>query len=78
MPNTPQPLIGGAFDPRAFLCRNGSGKTIEHFAKNQKVFSQGDIADAVFFIQTGRSRSLCCPSRQGGGGRDFRAGTVLR
>ena len=54
MPNTPQPLIGGAFDPRAFLCRNGSGKTIEHFAKNQKVFSQGDIADAVFFIQTGR------------------------
>ena len=54
MPNTPPALVRGAFDPRAFLCRNGAGKTIERFAKNQKVFSQGDIADAVFFIQKGK------------------------
>jgi CRP-like cAMP-binding protein len=54
MPNTQQTPIMGAFNPRGFLCRNGAGKTIEHFAKNQKVFSQGDVADAVFFIQQGR------------------------
>jgi CRP-like cAMP-binding protein len=54
MPNTPRAMIRDAFDPRAFLCRNGAGKTIERFAKNQKVFGQGDIADAVFFIQKGK------------------------
>ena len=43
-----------AFDPRAFLGRVGAGKTIERYAKNQKIFSQGDVADAVFFIQKGK------------------------
>jgi CRP/FNR family cyclic AMP-dependent transcriptional regulator len=44
----------GVFDPRAFMARIGSGKTIEHYAKGQKIFSQGDIADAVFYIQKGK------------------------
>jgi CRP-like cAMP-binding protein len=43
-----------AFDPWAFLSRPGSGKTIERCAKNQKIYSQGDIADAVFFVLKGR------------------------
>ena len=43
-----------AFDPRAFLGLVGAGKTIERYAKNQKIFSQGDIADTVFFIQKGK------------------------
>src|SRR6266403_1630874 len=41
-------------DPRAFLARAGGGKTIERFAKNQKIFSQGEVADTVFFIQEGK------------------------
>jgi len=30
------------------------GKSVDHYAKNQKIFSQGDAADAVFFIQKGK------------------------
>src|ERR1700687_4907947 len=44
----------GVFDPRAFLGRAGTGKTVERFGKNQKIFSQGDIADSLFFIQKGK------------------------
>src|ERR1700681_2461981 len=44
----------GVFDPRAFLGRAGAGKAGERFGKNQKIFSQGDIADSVFFIQKGK------------------------
>jgi CRP-like cAMP-binding protein len=44
----------GIFDPRAFLGRAGLGKTVERYAKNQKIFSQGDVADTVFFIQKGK------------------------
>jgi CRP/FNR family transcriptional regulator, cyclic AMP receptor protein len=44
----------GGFDPRAFLGRAEAGKTIEKYAKNQKIFSQGDVADTVFFIQKGK------------------------
>jgi CRP/FNR family cyclic AMP-dependent transcriptional regulator len=42
------------FDPRAFLSRPGAGITIERYPKNQKIFSQGDIADSVFFVQKGK------------------------
>src|SRR5450756_1585272 len=42
------------FDPAAFLGRVGAGKTVERFAKNQKIYGQGDVADAVFFIQKGK------------------------
>jgi len=44
----------GIFDPQAFLGRAGTGKTVERFGKNQKIFSQGDIADSLFFIQKGK------------------------
>jgi CRP/FNR family transcriptional regulator, cyclic AMP receptor protein len=55
MPNTQQSAASNAvFDARAFLGRAGLGKTVERYAKNQKIFSQGDVADTVFFIQKGR------------------------
>src|ERR1700692_907207 len=55
MPNTAVVQASkGIFDPRAFLGRAGLGKTVERYAKNQKIFSQGDIADTVFFIQHGK------------------------
>ena len=43
------------FDPKMFLARVGAGKTIFELPKNQHVFQQGDVADAVFYIQRGRS-----------------------
>src|ERR1700730_16356150 len=42
------------FDPKAFLAKVGTGKAILKFAKNRHVFEQGDVADAVFYIQKGR------------------------
>ena len=43
-----------AFDPKAFLAIVGDGKAILQFQKDQVVFSQGDAADSVFYIQEGR------------------------
>jgi CRP/FNR family cyclic AMP-dependent transcriptional regulator len=44
----------GRFDPTAFLAKVGTGKTILSYRKNQVVFRQGEIADKVFYIQSGR------------------------
>jgi CRP/FNR family cyclic AMP-dependent transcriptional regulator len=43
-----------SFDPKSFLARVGDGKTIAKYHKNQIVFSQGDVADAVFYLQEGK------------------------
>ena len=45
---------GKKFDPKVFLAKVGDGKTIAKYRKNQVVFSQGDAADAVFYIQKGK------------------------
>ena len=42
------------FRPKTFLAKVGHGKTTLHAPKNHLIFSQGDTADAVFYIQTGR------------------------
>jgi CRP/FNR family transcriptional regulator, cyclic AMP receptor protein len=52
------------FDPKIFLANVGEGKTIIKYSKDQIVFSQGDIADAVFYIQRGKVK-LTVISRQG-------------
>ena len=44
----------GGFDPKIFLARVGDGKTRAEFCKPQTVFSQGDPANAVFYIQKGK------------------------
>jgi len=46
-------LASDGFDPKAFLSKVGTGKTIVKFEKNQPIFEQGDMADAVFYIQKG-------------------------
>jgi CRP/FNR family transcriptional regulator, cyclic AMP receptor protein len=52
------------FDPKAFLVKVGAGKTILKFERSQHVFKQGDVADAVFYIQKG-SVKLSVLSEQG-------------
>jgi CRP/FNR family transcriptional regulator, cyclic AMP receptor protein len=42
------------FDCEAFLGAAEPGKTIETYEKNQKIFSQGDVSDTVFFIRQGK------------------------
>src|SRR5450631_623727 len=41
------------FDPKDFLAKVGEGKQVLEFDKNQHVFEQADVADAVFYIQKG-------------------------
>jgi CRP/FNR family cyclic AMP-dependent transcriptional regulator len=53
-PRQSQAELSSAFDPQDFLSTIGHGKTILKTRKNQTVFSQGDAADAVFYIQSGR------------------------
>src|SRR5581483_9591379 len=42
------------FDPRDFLANVGGGKTILEFGKGDVIFSQGDEANTIFYIQKGR------------------------
>lgn len=43
-----------SFDVEAFLAKVDGGKALSKYAKNTVVFSQGDPADAVFYIQKGQ------------------------
>ena len=42
------------FDPKTFLAKIGAGRKIVSVQKGGIVFSQGDLCDAVFYIQAGR------------------------
>jgi CRP/FNR family cyclic AMP-dependent transcriptional regulator len=44
------------FDPLAFLAKAGLGRKVLHLKAKAVIFSQGDPADAVFYIQSGRAR----------------------
>ena len=56
--------VKASFDPKAFLAKVGEGKTISKYRKDQIVFSQGQVADAVFYIQQGEVK-LTVVSEQG-------------
>jgi len=42
------------FDPHSFLATIGEGRKFVLFPKKHVIFSQGDTADAVFYVQTGK------------------------
>src|ERR1700731_430269 len=44
------------FDPRKFLATIGEGRRVVPFSKKQTIFTQGDAADTVFYIQEGKVR----------------------
>jgi CRP/FNR family transcriptional regulator, cyclic AMP receptor protein len=50
----PRNKKGRAFNPDTFLATIGEGRKSLTFAKKQGIFAQGDMADAVFYIQKGR------------------------
>jgi CRP/FNR family cyclic AMP-dependent transcriptional regulator len=56
MGDSPQakPKHRARFDPKSFLAKVGTGRTIASYGKNQAVFSQGDPADAIFYVQNGK------------------------
>ncbi len=44
------------FNPKTFLATIGEGRKVVAFSKKQTIFAQGDVADAVFYIQEGKVR----------------------
>jgi CRP-like cAMP-binding protein len=62
MRTSPQ-VASVTFDPKAFLTRLESGKTTHEYRSKQVVFAQGDPADAVFFIQTGKVKLTVVSAR---------------
>ena len=42
------------FDPKALLATVAPGRTTKQYWKGQTIFSQGDRADAVFFVERGK------------------------
>jgi CRP/FNR family cyclic AMP-dependent transcriptional regulator len=53
-----------AFDPAAFLANAGLGRRIVRLRAKQAFFSQGNPADAIFYLQSGRAK-LTVISRSG-------------
>jgi len=52
------------FDPDEFLASSGLGRTVRFYKPKQIIFSQGDAANAVYYVQEGRVR-LSVLSNQG-------------
>jgi len=52
------------FDSKVFLATVNGGRSISKYRTNQKVFSQGSSADAVFYIQKGKVK-ITVVSEQG-------------
>jgi CRP/FNR family transcriptional regulator, cyclic AMP receptor protein len=53
-----------SFDPKVFLDTVGGGRTVADYRKNDVIFSQGDPADAVFYVQKGKVK-IVVTSEQG-------------
>jgi len=45
---------GVVFEPKEFLSRIGAGRTNADYRADDVVYSQGDAADAVFYLQSGK------------------------
>jgi CRP/FNR family transcriptional regulator, cyclic AMP receptor protein len=43
-----------SFDPKVFLSKVNGGRAISDYRKNQVVYRQGEPADSVFYIQSGK------------------------
>ena len=52
-----------AFDPQAFLTTVGMARTITHCPKDHKIFSLGEAAEAIFYIQKGRVKITATSKR---------------
>jgi CRP-like cAMP-binding protein len=51
-------------DPEIFLRKIGAGGTTAEYQKDEMIFSQGDAANDIFYIQRGKLK-LTVVSRQG-------------
>ena len=52
-----------ALAPAALLAMPGKGRSMIKYHKNQVIFSQGDLSDAVFYVRSGKLKVTVCSSR---------------
>src|SRR5258708_33805981 len=45
------------FDPKVFLSKVNGGRAISNYWKDQIVYTQGEPADSVFYIQSGKVKN---------------------
>ena len=45
------------FDPKVFLAKVNGGRAISDYRKDQIVYRQGEAADSVFYIQSGKVKA---------------------
>lgn len=46
------------FDPVSFLSSTGPGRTLVSVKAKQTIYSQGDSADSIFYLQSGRAKLI--------------------
>jgi len=51
------------FDPKVFLSKVNGGRAISDYRKDQIVYRQGEAADSVFYIQSGKVKATVVWSR---------------
>jgi CRP-like cAMP-binding protein len=59
-----KPRVPGSFDPKPFLARVGRGRSVVNYRPPERIFAQGDPANAVYYIQEGQVK-ITVVSRQG-------------
>lgn len=52
------------FDPQSFLAKVGDGRSMGTYSKSDEIFSQGALADSVFYIKSGKAK-VAVVSEQG-------------
>ena len=52
-----------AFDPHTLLAHVGAGRTLATHRRQSPIFAQGDVADAVFYIQRGQVKLTVVSAR---------------
>jgi CRP-like cAMP-binding protein len=50
------PFTNGTFDPAKFLANAGLGRRVVQIKPREAFFTQGDAADCVFYLQSGRAK----------------------
>jgi CRP/FNR family transcriptional regulator, cyclic AMP receptor protein len=50
-------LLSASFNPKAFLGRPGLGKAVKKYSKNDEIFTQGEAAGTIFYIQKGKVKA---------------------
>ena len=51
------------FKPGAFLTKIGSERSSREYSNNQPIFSQGEVADAVFYVEAGNVKQTVLSNR---------------